>query len=325
MSSFGKIDVRGPGALSLLQRVSSNDIDQPVGRLIYTLFLNDRGGVEGDLTIARVAEDAFRLVTGTSTVTILMGWLRYHLGDGEAVTIEEVTEDFGCISVWGPQSRSVLSQVTSASLNNESFPYLGCREIEIAGGALLANRVSFAGELGWELYPGREDALAVWDALIEAGAAYGMQLCGYRAIDSLRLEKGFLNWGTDITLNDNPIDAGLAFAVKERKSAFIGKEAIAALPKHGSGSRMTTLVAEDPGLRAYGGEVVYCRGKRVGRLRSAGYGYTVGAMIGLSYLPEEVRVIGADCEIESLGERYAARVTEACLYDPGSLKPRISE
>ncbi len=325
MSSFGKIDVSGPDALALLQKVAANEIDQPVGKLIYTLFLNERGGIEGDLTIARIAEDEFRLVTGTSTVTIITGWLHYHSTGMAQVNIAEVTEDHGCISVWGPRSRSVLSQVTGASLDNDSFPYLSCRKIDVAARPVLANRVSFAGELGWELYSSKRDALAVWDALIDAGRDHEIIPCGYRAIDSLRLEKGFLNWGVDITPNDNPIDAGLEFTVKQRKPVFNGKEALRKLGPGDSRKRMTTLISEDPGLRAYGGEAVYCQGKLVGRLRSAGYGYTIGATIGLAYLPAEARAngSGSDCEIESLGKRYPAKVAPSCLYDPKALKPRM--
>ena len=323
MSSFGKIEVQGPGALALLQRVAANNVDRPVGSLVYTQFLNERGGIESDLTIVRLAEDHFRLVTGTSSPTIDKGWLRYHKRDEDEVEIVEVTDDFGCISLWGPRSREVLAEVSASDVSNEAFPYISSRAIEIDGIQAHASRVSFAGELGWEIYPRAEDAGKVWDRLMLAGEVHGIRPCGYRAIDSLRLEKGFLVWGTDMTPNDNPLEAGLGFAVCLDGEDFVGRRALLEYRQSSERKqRMVTVVTEPDAGILYGGEAIVHGDAIVGRLRSAGYGFTVEKNIGFGYLPEELSKPGTQVELDSFDSRIPAVVAPRCLHDPRGERAR---
>ncbi|MCP4298727.1 MAG: FAD-dependent oxidoreductase [Proteobacteria bacterium] len=322
MSSFGKIDIDGPDALKFLQKIAANEIDKPVGSLIYTQFLNPQGGIESDLTIGRTGKDSFRLITGTSSLSIDMGWLLLNKDEGDSVTIEDVTEKFACISVWGPESRKVLSQITSSDVSNEGFPYLNTQEISINGSAVRANRVSFSGELGWEIYPEKDIAVSVWDMLMEAGKAFNIRPCGYYSIDSLRLEKGYLYWGSDLTAKDDPLSAGLGFAVKTRKGNFIGRDAIIKIKEKGLQRKMCTLVLNTDNCSIYGGEAVFSQGEAIGRIRTGGYGYTVDKNIAFSYLPIEWSQPGTELEVESFGERVSMQVVKGPLYDPKGEKIR---
>ena len=315
MSSFGKLEVRGPDALRLLQRVAANDVDRPPGSLIYTQFLNERGGIESDLTISRLAQDSFRVVTGTRSLSIDMGWLRLHERDQDVV-IENVTRRLGCMSLWGPRSRDVLERVSTTDVSNEAFRYFSSQTIDVAGHALLANRVSFAGELGWELYPEAADAAAVWDAVVEAGAESGLRPAGYKAIDSLRLEKGYLVWGSDITAKDDPLSAGLGFAVCLTKGDFIGREALCRIKEQGPPTRLCTLVTDPDACILYGGEAIFFEGKPIGRVRTGGYGYTIDRNIAFAYLPRALTLPGQELEIESFCVRIPARVVSGPLHDP---------
>ncbi|MBI2976460.1 MAG: FAD-dependent oxidoreductase [Chloroflexi bacterium] len=282
MSSFNKIDVRGPGAPALLNRLADNDIDKPVGSLTYTQFLNTRGGIEADLTIARLADDHFRVTTGTAFGASDMGWMVMHLPGAGAdsrppVQVRDVTMDYTCLGLWGPQARAVLQKVTPDDVSNEAFPYMTARHIGIVGaiqakvGAIhespvpaihespvqtLAARVSYVGELGWELYFPVAHAVKVWDALLTAGAEFGIRPAGYKALDTLRLEKGYRAWSSDMTPAETPYEAGLGFCVRLNKGDFIGREALA----KAKGKPLTrklcvvTFDGADPNL--YGGEAV---------------------------------------------------------------------
>ena len=319
MSSFGKLDVSGPGALAFLQRMAANNVRRPVGRLIYTQFLNADGGIESDLTIGRTGPDTFRIITGTSSVSIDHGWLERHRPDD--VQIDDVTMEYACLSLWGPRSRAVLEPLTDDDVSQEGFGYMTTQMVRLAGVDLRANRVSFSGELGYELYPPRDAALAVWNALMEAGATFDIRPAGYRAIESLRLEKGYLVWGSDMTPLDDPISAGLAPFVRLRKPGFVGREAVARIAEKGPATRMATLVMDPESCVLYGGEAVFCEGQVVGRLRSGGYGFTVDKNIGLVYLPVEMKV-GTALEVESFGERLPAEVVAGPLYDPAGSRIR---
>jgi 4-methylaminobutanoate oxidase (formaldehyde-forming) len=315
LTSFGKIEVSGPGALALLQRLTDNNVDRPVGSLIYTQFLNHHGGVESDLTITRLAADRFRLVTGSNFVASDLGWITIHLPADGSVAVREVTEEWACLALWGPRSREVLQSITENDVSNQAFPYMTAQPVEVAGVETLAGRVSYAGELGWELYVVPEQAGQLWDTLLAAGQPYGLEPAGYKAIDSLRLEKGYRYWSADITPTDNPYEAGLGFCVRLNKGDFIGREALLKIKAEGAQRRLCTLtVAGEPGL-LYGGEAVYVSNKIVGRLRSGGYGYTVGHNIGLAYLPLELAQADAALEVEIFGERVSARVAADVLYD----------
>ncbi|MCA0342026.1 MAG: FAD-dependent oxidoreductase, partial [Proteobacteria bacterium] len=229
-SSFAKYEMTGPDALKALDWICANDVGKPVGRLTYTQLLNTRGGIEADLTVARLAEEKFYIVTGTGFRTHDLGWITDHLPDGLDVTLRDVTEDFGTLSLMGPKARDVLAALADADVSNAGFPFGHVREIVLAGHVVRALRVTYVGELGWELHVPIDAIGTVFDALMTAGAPFGIRPVGYRALESLRLEKGYRAWGSDITPNDTPLDAGLGWAVKLRKNTdFLGRRALEAL------------------------------------------------------------------------------------------------
>ncbi|MGH2592615.1 MAG: GcvT family protein [Anaerolineae bacterium] len=328
MTSFGKIDVRGPGALALLQYLADNDIDKPAGSVIYTQFLNPRGGIESDVTITRLGDDHFRVITGSSFVASDLGWIRMHQPPagsepaGGSVEVREVTDEWACIGMWGPHARDVLQVASRSDVSNEAFPYMAARLIDIGGVDAWAQRVTYVGELGWELYVRPDPAVQVWDALMDAGKAFDIQPAGYKALDSLRLEKGYRYWSADITPSENPYEAGLGFCVRLKKGDFIGREALLKIKADGLQRRLCTLTA-DGGSALYGGEAVYTDSRVVGRLRSGGYGYTIGRNIGYVYLPLELAEVGTSLDVEVFGERFEAEVAPDVLYDPQGVRLRV--
>ena len=227
-SSFAKFEVHGPGALELLQYLCANDIDRAVGSVTYTQMLNARGGIECDFTVTRLAADRFRIVTGTAFGNHDMAWVRKHLPADGSVQLTDVTSTYGCFGLWGPRARDILSPLTRSDLSNEGFRYMTARELSIGGVPCLAVRVTYVGELGWELYCPAEYGQALWDTLWAAGAEHGMRACGYRAIDALRIEKGYRVWGSDMTPEESPDESGLGFAVKPDKGDFKGRQALMA-------------------------------------------------------------------------------------------------
>ncbi len=315
MTSFGKIEVRGPGALGLLQRLAAGNLDKPVGAVTYTQFLNPGGGIESDITVTRLAEDAFRVISGTAFVANDLGWIRLHLPDDGSVTAREVTADWACLSLCGPLSRAVLEKVTAGDISNAAFPYLTARGIRVAGAPVWAQRISYTGELGWELYMAPEAALGVWDALLASGAPMGLRPFGYKALDALRIEKGYLYWSGDITPADTPLEAGLGFAVAWDKGDFIGREALCALRAKGTAATLRAVLL-DAGGNLYGGESVFDGNTPVGRVRTGNHGYTVGRDIGLVYLPRGLAAPGTRLAVEVLGERVPAEVAALPLVDP---------
>lgn len=321
MTSFGKIRMRGPGALALLQMLAANDLDRPVGSVTYTQFLNPKGGIESDVTVTRLKDDVFRVVSGTSFVSNDLGWIQLHMPDDGSVEIEDETERLACLGLWGPESRRVLGSVCDSDLSNEAFPYMTAKSVEITHVAVWAQRASYVGELGWELYVQPQDALRVWDALMAAGAEYGLQPAGYKALDALRLEKGYVYWSADITPGDNPLKAGLGRFVRMNKPDFIGKAALEEIQKQGLGSTLVALTMDAEG-NLYGGESVSAEGKVVDRIRSGGYGYTIGRDIGLVYLPLELANAGRELDVQVMDRRVKARVAELPLVDPKGEKIR---
>ncbi len=320
MSSFGKIDVHGPGALALLQRLTDNDIGKPVGSVLYTQFLNERGGIESDLTITRLAEDHFRVTTGSNFVANDLGRIRMYMPDDGSVKAAEVTEEWACLGMWGPCARQILQAVTLDDVSSAAIPYLTARTIAIAGVKTLAQRVTYVGELGWELYMAPHQAGQVWDALMAVGQPLGLRPAGYKALDSLRLEKGYRYWSADITPSENPYEAGLGFCVRPNKGDFIGREALLKVKTQGLQRRLCTLTLADDACVLYGGEAVSAGGREngriVSRLRSGGHGYTVGKNIGYAYLPVELATEGTPLEVEVFGERVKAEVAADVLFDP---------
>jgi 4-methylaminobutanoate oxidase (formaldehyde-forming) len=321
MTSFGKIRLRGSGALDLLQQLAANNIDKPVGRVTYTQFLNPKGGIESDVTVTRLQDDEFRIISGTSFVSNDLGWIQLHMPDDGSVDIEDETARWCCLALWGPESRLVLESVCESDLSNAAFPYMTGQSIVINNIIVWAQRVSYVGELGWELYIQPADALAVMEALMDAGRQFGIQPAGYKALDALRIEKGYLYWSSDITPEDSPLEAGLGAFVCLGKSDFIGKAALEKKQKQGLSSRLVALIM-DAGGNLYGGESVFADGKIIGRIRSGNYGYTIGQDIGLVYLPLELAAAATELEVQVMGERITATVADLPLVDPKGLKPK---
>jgi len=317
LTSFGKIEVAGPDALNLLQRVADSNMDKPIGSATYTQFLNTRGGVEADVTVTRIAQDKFWVVTGSGFIGNDLAWLQMKSQPGENVTLRDITLDYACLALWGPSSREVLSKVTPDEVTNKAFPYLTATTIHINGVPVWAQRVSYVGELGWELYIPNHRALMVWDMLFEAGREFDMEVGGYKVLDSLRLEKGYRYYTTDVTPLETPYEAGLGFCVHLDKSDFIGKDALIEKKKNGLTTKLCTLVLDgEEFTQVYGGEAVYHGGEVITRVRSGGYGYTIKKNILYAYLPQELSKVGSKVEVELIEGRYTAEVTSTVLYDP---------
>jgi 4-methylaminobutanoate oxidase (formaldehyde-forming) len=245
-----------------------------------------------------------------------------HLPADGSVEVKDVTDDWACLAMWGPRARDVLQSVTHNDVSNAAFPYMTAQSIEIGGAQVIAGRVSYVGELGWELYVAPDQAGRVWDRLMTAGREVGLQPGGYKALDSLRLEKGYRYWSADITPTDNPLEAGLGFCVRFDKGDFVGREALLKLKAEGLQQRLCTLIIGGEIGLLYGGEPVYANGRIAGRIRSGGYGYTVGRNIGLVYLPLELAEKGTTLEVEIFGGRVGAEVAADVLYDPQGARLR---
>jgi 4-methylaminobutanoate oxidase (formaldehyde-forming) len=286
-------------------------------------MLNSRGGIECDLTAARLADDRFYVVTGTGFRTHDFAWIAQNVPTGLDATLIDVTEDYGTLSLMGPKARNVLAAVTDADVSNAAFPFGSVREIVVAGKPVRALRVTYVGELGWEMHMPIGDTGVVFDALNEAGAAHGIAPAGYRAIESLRLEKGYRAWGADITPNDSPFEAGLGWAVKlKRELPFLGRGAAEKTANAPLKKRLMTFTVDDPAILLSGRETIYRDGARVGYLTSGGWGYTVGASIGLGYVrnPDGVsddHLTSGAYELEVATVRVPATLHMGPLYDPG--------
>jgi glycine cleavage system T protein len=318
-TSFAKIDVIGPGAAAYLEYLCDNRVARDAGRVTYTQMLNPRGGIECDFTVTRLAEDRFRIVTGTAFGQHDLAWIRQHAPDDGSVQVADVTSSYACYGIWGPRAREILQTATTADLSDRAFPYMTAQELAIERVPCLALRVTYVGELGWELYCPAEYGLALWDALWEAGRPHGLVAGGYRAIDSLRLEKGYRVWGTDITPEDTPFEAGLGFAVKLDKDDFIGRDALLAARE--PERRLRCLVLDDPRAVALGSEPVRVGDAPVGRVTSGGYGYTVERSIAYAYLPAE-HDVGTEVAVEIFGEWVPAQVAAEPLFDPAGERIR---
>jgi 4-methylaminobutanoate oxidase (formaldehyde-forming) len=322
-SSFAKIEVEGSGAGAFLQRLCANDIDRPVGSVVYTQMLNRRGGIECDFTVTRLTDERFLIVTGTAFGNHELGWIRKHLGDADDVRVRDITSSHACVGLWGPRARDILQALTKDDCSNAAFPYLTGRTISVAAVPVLALRVTYVGELGWELYPPAEYGRALWNALWTAGREHGLVAAGYRAIDALRLEKGYRVWSSDITPEETPYEAGLGFAVRLDKGMdFIGREALEATKAAGPRKRMRCLVLDDPRSVALGTEPVRVGGEIVGRVTSGGYGFAVERSIAYAYLPPDGAAIGTRGEIEVFGEWVGFEVAREPLWDPDGSRIR---
>jgi 4-methylaminobutanoate oxidase (formaldehyde-forming) len=322
-SSFAKIEIDGAGAATFLQGLCANDVARDVGAVTYTQMLNRRGGIECDFTVTRLAEERFLIVTGTAFGNHDLGWIRRHQPPDGSVRVRDVTSSRACFGLWGPRARDILAPLTTDDISNDAFPYLTAREISVGEVPVLALRVTYVGELGWELYPPAEYGRALWQRLWQAGREHGLVAGGYRAIDALRLEKGYRAWAADITPEETPYEAGLGFAVQlDKPGGFVGREALVAAKAAGPRKRLRCLVLDDGGSVALGNEPVRVEGRIVGRVTSGGYGFAVGRSIAYAYLPPDRAAIGTRAEIEVFGEWIGAEVMREPLWDPDGTRIR---
>lgn len=322
-TSFSKMEVTGPGALRALQDMTDNDMDRPVGTVTYTSLLNERGGIECDLTMSRLGGDRFLVITGAAFGTHDLAWIRRHLPNDGSAQIRDLTGTLACVGLWGPRARTILQQVTDADISNEAFPYLTAREITIGQVPVTALRVTYVGELGWELYAPIEMGRGVWDAVWEAGRPHGLVPVGYRAVDSLRLEKGYRYWSADITPDYTPYEAGLSFAVKLGKGEFRGRPALLRQRGEGIRRRLCCLALEDPAAIAIMDEPVFHDGQMAGLVTSGGYGYTVRRSIAYAYLPADLAEPGVRLTVTVDSDPVRAQVVPEPLYDPRNERVRI--
>jgi 4-methylaminobutanoate oxidase (formaldehyde-forming) len=317
-TSFNKFEVHGSGALDFLNRVCANQIDQPVGTIVYTQCLNPRGGIVCDFTVTRLADDQFLIITGTAFGQHDSSWLRLNMPEDGSVILEDVTSAYACIGLWGPKARDILGEVTADDISNDSFPYMTAKQITIGTVPVLASRVTYVGELGWEFYCPMEYGLMLWDTLWEAGQPEGLVAAGYKAIDTLRLEKGYRYWSAEISPDYTPLEAGLSFAVEFEKGDFIGRDALLEQKDSGLKQRLCCMTLSDSRTVALGKEPIRPFGVEtiIGWVASGGYGYSVDKSIVYAYLPLDYTKPGTELEIEFFGERVSAVVERSPLFDP---------
>jgi 4-methylaminobutanoate oxidase (formaldehyde-forming) len=327
-SSFAKFRVIGVDAEKALSRICANNVAKPSGSLTYTQMLNSKGGIECDLTVARLADDEFYLVSGTAFRTHDAAWIRSQFLDDENVELLDISEDWATFSLMGPLAREVLSRVSEDDLDNDSFPFGACRTIEIKDKfaedipTVLALRVTYVGELGWELHMPRDSAENLYDALMESGKDFGIVNAGYRAIESLRLEKGYRAWAADITPDTTPFEAGLGWAVKLNSgTGFTGRDALLAQKKQALQKQLICLTIDDPDVVLLGRETILRNGKIAGWLTSGGWGYTVNKNIGYGYVRnpggvDNDYINSGTYELEVAAVRHSCKLQHGPLYDP---------
>ncbi|MFP6774119.1 MAG: FAD-dependent oxidoreductase [Alphaproteobacteria bacterium] len=329
-TSFAKYQLSGRDALSVLNQVSANQIDVSPGRTVYTQWLNERGGIEADLTVTRVASEEFLVVTSATSQVRDFHWLKRHIPDGAHAHLTDVTSSYAVLSLMGPKSRDLLAAISDNDVSNEAFPFSASRLINIGHGEVRATRLTYVGELGWELYIPSEFAQGVYDAIVGAGASHDLRHAGYHAMDSLRMEKAYRHWGHDITDEDTPIEAGLGFAVAwDKVGGFIGRAALLRQRQAGPTKRLVQFRLEDPEKLLYHNEPIWRDGVIAGHICSGAYGHTLGAAIGLGYVHnpdggtiDAEFIKGGAYMIEVACEQVAATASLRPLYDPKSLRIR---
>jgi glycine cleavage system aminomethyltransferase T/glycine/D-amino acid oxidase-like deaminating enzyme len=319
-TSFAKIEIRGRGAAAYLETLSDNHVARGAGKLTYTQMLNEGGGIECDFTVTQLSDDRFRVITGTAFGQHDLSWIRDHAPEDGSVQVEDVTSEYACVGLWGPSARRILQPLTLTDLGNAAFPYMTARQLAVGSVPCLALRVTYVGELGWELYCPSEFGLRLWDTIWEAGQSHGLVAGGYKAVDSLRLEKGYRVWGSDIGPEANPYQAGLGFFVKLDKGEFIGRQALLKAREAPAATRLACLVLDDPRSVALGSEPVRIAGS-TGRVTSGGFGYSVGRSIAYAYVPAH-STAGTPVEVEIFGTWIPGHVAEEPLFDPKGKRVR---
>jgi glycine cleavage system aminomethyltransferase T/glycine/D-amino acid oxidase-like deaminating enzyme len=325
MTSFGKIRVEGRDACMFLNRISSAQVDVAVGKIVYTMFLNDRGGIEADLTVTRLSETAYLAVVPGATLQRNLAWMRAQVADDFAV-ITDMTAAESVLCVMGPKARDLMAQVSPADFSNTGHPFGTAKEIEIGMGLARAHRVTYVGELGWEIYASSDQTAHIFEAIEEAGADLGLKLCGLHTLDSCRIEKAYRHWGHDITDEDHVLEAGLGFTASRKKADYIGRDAVLRREQAGLDRRMVQFRLTDPGPLLFHNEAIVRDGRIVGPVTSGNYGHHLGGAIGLGYVPckgqSEADVLASTYEIEVAGVRHAALASIAPMYDPASERIR---
>ena len=328
-SSFAKLLVQGRDAAAVLNRIATADVDVANGRIVYTQFLNSRGGIEADLTIARLADDRFLVVTAAFTQTHVEAWIRNHTSPEAHCILTDLSGAYAMLNIQGPQSRALLQSLSGEDFSNAAFPFASCRDVQIGYQTALAVRLTYVGELGWELYVPTPFALPVYDRLIAAGAAYGLRHCGYHTLNSLRIEKAYRDWSHDIGPDDDPLQAGVAFTCAwDKPGGFIGREAL--LQRSGAGSpkrRLLQFLLQDPDSLLFHNEPIYRNGEISGYTTSAMFGHTLGAAVALGYLEapggvSDDYVAAGQYEIQVDTRRIPARASLRPMYDPKSVRVR---
>ncbi len=327
-SSFSKFRVQGKDACKVLNNICANDVDVAPGRIVYTQWLNQRGGIEADLTVTRLSENDYLVVTGAGAQVRDFKWLTSHIPDDAHCIATDVTSGYAVISVMGPNSRAVLQSASPDDLSNDAFPFAHSREIELGMGLVRASRITYVGELGWELYVPTEFAPHIFETVMEAGAAHDVKPAGLHALNSLRMEKAYRHWGHDISEEETPLEAGLMFAVKTDKGDFIGRDAVLRQKEEGAKQRLVQFKLNDPAPLLYHNEPIYRDGVIVGYLTSGMYGHTLGGAIGLGYVKNADGVDAAFVnegryEIEVAGRKFPADASLKPMYDPKSEKVRV--
>jgi glycine cleavage system T protein len=327
MTSFGKIRIEGRDALSFLQRICANEMDVAPGRIVYTQMLNDRGGIESDLTVTRLSETAFLAIVPGATLQRDLAWMRRHLREDEFAILTDVSAGEAVLALMGPKARYVMREVSPDDFSNAAFPFGTAREIEIGMGIARAHRISYVGELGWELYVSSDQAAHVFEALMEAGESHGLKLCGLHALDSCRIEKAYRHFGHDITDEDHVLEAGLGFAVKTGKGPFIGRDAVLRKREEGLRRRLVQFRLKDPDPLLFHNEAIVRDGEIVDIITSGNYGHSLGGAIGLGYVPcageSAEQVLASTYEIEIAGTRVPAEASLTPFYDPKAERMRI--
>jgi heterotetrameric sarcosine oxidase gamma subunit len=315
LTGLSIIEVKGAGAAAFVNYLCSNQTDVAVGQVVYTTWLTPKGGVKRDLAVVRVAPSSFWMFVGEGTLPQDLAWVQTHAPSDGSVVVSDISNSYTALGLWGPNARKVLEKVTPTDVSNEAFPYFTGQWLTIGLAPVLALRISYVGELGWELHFPVDMALQVWDSIWEAGREFDIVAAGMGALDSLRLEKGYRLWGGDVYTEYTPYESGLGWTVKLKKGDFIGRDACLTLKEKPLKKKLCCLTFNNGGM-ALGYEAIFAEGQCIGHVTSANYGYSVGQFIMYGYLPSAYTQPGTELEIESFGERYRATVSAEPLFDP---------